>query len=225
MTTAMEKQLAQTISVFEEVERYFQKREKINDAFSILNQKIVEAEQKQKEILRKSGALEVKKLLGKAGDEKAQAIDANLSEVREQKDKLAAAIEALEAERKSLEDDAAEVSAKAQSSLGALAHAFHQDIDGELQEIARRINSIADRLTAFKNATHFGQFNDTYLKVELPSLINGENLCRAPISYLREKVDPWQQSPDAVRLYDRLVPFGKTYRRLENGEDARFRRI
>lgn len=72
------------------INEYLQQQKKINDAFAALDTKITGVREQHKELLRKAGAVEARRLLGELSDEEAQTLDISLTQTREQQDRLSA---------------------------------------------------------------------------------------------------------------------------------------
>lgn len=214
MKPETQKHLAATARAMKSAETYLQQQKKINEAFAALDTKITGAREQHKELLRKAGAVEAKRLLGELSDEEAQTLDISLTQTREQQDRLSAATDALKIQKQHLDAEAKEHLQSATVALSDLASAFHREIEEELQQTATLITSIVDRLTAFEDATGFGGFSDEYRHIEMPSLVDGRNLFRASVSHIADAPPFWRQNNEAVKIHERLSGFGHIYRRL-----------
>lgn len=214
MKPETQKHLAATTRAMKSAETYLQQQKKIDDAFAALDSKITSAREQHKELLRKAGAVEARRLLGELSDEEAQTLDISLTQTREQQDRLSAATDALKIQKQHLDAEAKKQLEFTAFALSDLARVFHREIEEDLQQAGALMTSIVDRLTAFEDATGFGSFGDEYRHIKMPSLIDSRNLFRAPVSHVADAPPFWRQNDEAVKIHERLSSFGHIYRRL-----------
>ena len=155
-----EKQIAATIKAFKPIEAYLQQKKKLSDAFAALEAKVAKTEEDHKVFMQKAGAREAQRLLGEANDADASSLDAGMLEIRDQRDRLEAARQALSLQQNTLTAQSADLLNQASQALSTLAKVVEADLNEELRQAALQVSSIVNKLYAFSTATHFGRTNN-----------------------------------------------------------------
>ena len=229
------KTLAATIKMFKPIESYMTHHKKVQDAFTILDERVEEAKTRHKDALSKAGALEARRLLGEIKEEEAQSLDNDLTNIRHEQDRLESARKALDGQMRVLFSQAESQSSNAGRALSDLIRVMEEELNGELEEASALVTSVINRLYALRVATGLPFHKQRIFDIEIPSIVGDKNYFTAPVRYHPRDghilENRWKQDQEAVTLYEKLEYLGKTFaavQRLEReagyakrrGEDA-----
>lgn len=216
-------QMSVTIEAFKPLNAYLERMQKTNEAFLALETKVKKAEEDHKNALRAAGDLEAKRLLGETTSKESKALDVSLTEMRDQQDRLQAAASALDLQKKELESEVRKYSDAASNALAQMEQAILTELNEELTQAARQITSVVNRLFAFyEGARLHRRYGRNVFEMNIPSLLNDENLFKQPIRLHPRDGDivqaSWCNDPAAVQIKDDMTPLGNTYRQLQRLE-------
>jgi hypothetical protein len=215
MKPETQKQLSISAKIFKAADAYLAQHRKLAEAFTILEAEKEKTEKEHKDFLATAGNLEASRLLGEVTGDDSRNLDSSLMKVRDQQDRLVAAKNALEARKKALFDQLETQAGAANQSLGDLAKMVERDLDEELVQIVQEVMAVVNRYYAlYSGSRYISLYKREVFEMNIPSLINGENLFKAPVRHhvrTHEVLSStWNNDPEAVRLHEQLQGLGQT---------------
>ena len=217
-----EQMLEETTKLFKPINTYLENQRKVSEALTTLDDKILKSEDTHKDYIQTMGMIEAKRLLGQATDKEEKSLNVSLTDIRDEKDRLQSAKVTLEKQSEIMQQQAPEQSDTAGQILTPLARSIESELEEELREAAARITSVVNRLHALYEGMDFSKSKTDIFKMQIPSIINGENLFQPPTRYHsslgEEYTQPWKSDAEALKLYQRLHVLGLSYKQIKRLE-------
>ncbi len=217
-----EQKLEETTELFKSIDTYLENQRKVSEALATLDDKMLQSEGKHKDYIQTMGVIEAKRLLGQATNKEEKSLNVSLTDIRDEKDRLQSAKVTLEKQSEIMQQEASEQSENAAYILTPLARAIESELEEELREAAARITSVVNRLHALYEGMDFDTSGRQIYKMDIPSIMNGENLFKPPTLYHaslgEEYTKPWKSDAEALSLYQRVQGFGMSYKKIKRLE-------
>lgn len=217
-----EQMLEETTKLFKPINTYLENQRKVSEALTTLDDKMLKSEDKHKDYIQTMGMIEAKRLLGQATDKEEKSLNVSLTDIRDEKDRLQSAKVTLEKQSEIMQQQAREQSDTAGQILTPLARSIESELEEELREAAARITSVVSRLHALYEGMDFSKSRTDIFKMQIPSIISGENLFQPPTRYHaslgEEYTQPWKSNAEALKLYQRLQDFGMSSKQIKRLE-------
>ncbi len=110
------------------------------------------------------------------------------------------------------------------AALTKLAGAVEAELEEELKLAVAQISSVTHRLYAFYTASNVDVgYNKRLFEMSIPAL-DGTNLFIEPVHFHPRHNhitrSNWEQTPEAVKIYDQMKVMGQTYQQLKNLDRA-----